>query len=156
MEIIKYNFRHSMGKCVTWYRLKEPNLLCLVERSIAAFFVVVFLVFLFSVINQGLFLLSDRPDAPTLSINPSAGTLMSGSTVVLTCDSLSTAASILYTFLQNNNEIRPAGAEKVFTMDGVDSADSSGTYTCLITINQVDSPTSNSQTISVVGEFGVM
>ena len=86
-------------------------------------------------------------------MTPSDATIESGTSVEVTCATVSTGAPITYNFFKDGNSIISQSGD-TYTMGSISTADS-GTYTCTVTMNSVTSLASSGHTIGVVGEYMV-
>ena len=89
----------------------------------------------------------DVPETPTLSKNNQDSTIESGTPVTLTCVTTSTGLGT-YTFTKDNVGVQ-VGSLNTFVSSG--SSDS-GTYSCKVSINGIESETSNSVSLNIIGE----
>ena len=95
---------------------------------------------------------SVHPGAVVLQVNPSAGSIQSGTSITLTCTS-KTTAHISYTFLHNNKPVSSSSVRgNKLTLSHSKTTDS-GAYLCFTTVNGVKSNNSNVIQVKVVGEL---
>ena len=89
------------------------------------------------------------PDKPTLLVSPSSNFVLAASNVILTCTSGYTE-NVSFKFLKNSQVINSGNNE--LNIQSVATSDS-GTYSCVVTINGVDSlPSEPPHTITVIGK----
>ena len=89
------------------------------------------------------------PNTPTLIVSPNADVVQSTTQLAMRCLTTSTGDRT-YTFFRNN--ILVDTGDNNYMIASASTTDS-GTYTCVVSINGVDSLSSNFHTINVVGEL---
>ena len=107
--------------------------------------------------TSNVFLISVRPQTPTLSVTPSDSSIESGTSVALKCATTSTYAPITYSFFKRTTGIEYdiiSQSGDTYTMENI-STDDSGYYKCSVTMNSKESYRSTGHTIEVVGEYMV-
>ena len=89
------------------------------------------------------------PNQPSLVVTPNSAFLQSSTQLALRCSTTS-AGTASYQFLRNGLVVS-TGSDNVFLIPSP-STQNSGTYTCIVTINQVDSLPSFGHAVTFVGE----
>ena len=90
-----------------------------------------------------------RPKTPTLTASPSNSTLKPGMTILFTCETGSAGSQVIYTFLHNSNRLQ-SGLNSTYELRSV-SPPNSGSYTCVVSVNYVDSHPSVAHNVLVKG-----
>ena len=104
------------------------------------------------IVSTAFLLVPVRPKAPTLSRSPTDATIESGTSVTLTCATLS-SGSVTYTFTRDSTQVQSSSSA---TLDLTSAATiDTGSYTCVASISSVDSVASNAEAMTVVGEYEV-
>ncbi|XP_012935544.1 hemicentin-1 [Aplysia californica] len=92
------------------------------------------------------------PQTPSLSSSASS-TVETGTSVTLTCATLSSHGTVTYSFLQETTEVQ-SGPSATYDLTST-APSNSGSYTCVATIYNVDSAPSSADSLQVVDNPGV-
>ena len=90
-----------------------------------------------------------RPKPPTLTASPTDSTIRINTRVTLTCSTAS-QGSTTYSFYKNSNLVLTSSLN-TYTLDSVATSDN-GVFSCVATINSVNSVSSPGYTLTVVGK----
>ena len=91
------------------------------------------------------------PKQPSLTASPNQLFIESGKPLTLECQNQSSGALMKYLFLKDSVVVA-SNSSKTYTIDKVDTSHT-GTYTCIVSINGVNSTESKKHSMTVMGMF---